>query len=96
MKKIIDYCGNALMYVLTIIQTKEIFQIISLVLSIVISTIIVIEKIILWYKTARSDGKITNKEISEIANTIKEDIKDIKENADEIIEIVEIQNKEEK
>ena len=91
---IFEIVGNAFMYVLTAVQTKEIFQIIGLVLSIIISLIIIIEKIINWYKKANEDGKISREEINEIKNNDKEDIEDIKANVDEIIEIVEIEEQE--
>ena len=67
------------MYILTISQTKEIFQIISLVLSILISIVILIGKIIDWYNKAKADGKITTEEIQELVDNTKEDIEDIKE-----------------
>ena len=41
MKDLKEYIGNGLMYILTIVQTKELFQIISLCLSILISLIII-------------------------------------------------------
>lgn len=57
--------GNAIMYALSFTQTKEIFEIISLVLSIAISVLIIVSKIISWYKKAKEDGKITSDEINE-------------------------------
>lgn len=67
------------MYILTVAQTKEIFQIVSLVLSILISIVILIGKIVDWYHKAKADGKITKEEIEELVDTTKEDIEDIKE-----------------
>ena len=67
------------MYILTVAQTKEIFQIVSLVLSILISIVILIGKIVDWYHKAKADGKITKEEIKELVDTTKEDIEDIKE-----------------
>ena len=86
--------GNAGMYVLTVIQTKEIFQIISLVLSILISLFIIVGKIVDWYKKAKSDGKITKDEIEELTGNVKEDISQIKDNVDDIVEIIEKEEKE--
>lgn len=81
--------GNGLMYFLTAIQPKEMFQIISLVLSILISVIIIIEKVVKWYKDAKSDGKITKEEIKELKNEINDDVKKIEEDANEIVQVVE-------
>lgn len=93
-KSIFEICGNGLMYVFTVVQTKEIFQIISLVLSILISLIIIISKVIEWIKKANADGKITKEEINELTNNVKEDVNEIKENVDQIVDIIEEQEKE--
>ena len=82
------------MYVFTAVQTKEIFQIISLALTILTSVIIIVSKIVNWYKKAKADGKITKEELGELAQDLSEDIDKIKEDAEEIIEIVEIEEKE--
>lgn len=71
--------GNAVMYALTATQTKEIFEIISLVLSILISLIIIISKLIEWWKKAKSDGKITNEEIKEAQDIIEEGIENLQD-----------------
>ena len=76
--------GNTGMYVLTITQTKEIFQIISLVLSILISLLIITGKVINWWKKAKEDGKITKEEIEEIVNNVGYDIDKINEDVDKI------------
>ena len=94
MRKVSEIIGNTFMYILTIVQTKELFQIISLVLSIVISLIIIIEKVITWYKNANKDGKITNDEIKELSDLTNKDIKEISENIEDLVDV--IQNEEEK
>ena len=71
--------GNAVMYALTATQTKEIFEIISLVLSILISLIIIISKLIEWWKKAKSDGKITHEEIKEAQDIIEEGIENLQD-----------------
>ena len=77
MKDFLELSGNGIMYILTATQTKEFFQIVSLVLSVVISVLIIAEKIISWYKDAKKDGKITKNEIEDLGNNIKENIEDI-------------------
>ena len=82
------------MYVLTGVQSEQIFKIISLVLSIVISVIIIIDKIIQWYKDAKKDGKITKEELEELKNQTQADFEKLKDDAEEIVEIVEEIEKE--
>ena len=91
---VFEIVGNGLMYVFTAVQTKEVFQIISLALSILISIIIIVSKIVNWFKKAKADGKITKEELEELAQDLSEDIDKIKKDAEEIIEIVEIEEKE--
>lgn len=86
--------GNTGMYILTAVQTKEIFQIISLVLSILISIFIIVGKVVEWYKKAKEDGKITKEEIKELTNNVKEDINSIKDNVEDIVEVIEKEEKE--
>ena len=86
--------GNGLMYILTATQTKEIFQIVSLILSIIISLFIIAGKIIEWYKKAKADGKITKDEIKELSNNVKENINEIKGNVEDIVEVIENEEKE--
>ena len=71
-KNILEISGNALMYVLTFAQTKEIFEIISLVLSILISALILISNVISWVKKATADGKIDKEEIDELVDILSE------------------------
>ena len=71
--------GNGAMYVLTATQTKEIFEIISLVLSILISCLILASKIAQWWKKAKADGKIDKEEIHEVIDIVGDGVKDIKD-----------------
>lgn len=71
--------GNSFMYVLTFTQTKEIFEIISLVLSIFISLLIIFSKLYQWWKNAKKDGKITSDEINAGIDIFKNGIEDIQE-----------------
>lgn len=58
--------------VLTAIQTNEIFQVVSLVLTIISVCVSLLYTIYKWYKRATSDGKITKEEVEDL----KEEIKD--------------------
>lgn len=85
MKKldILEIFGNAGMYVLTGLQTKEIFEIISLVLSILISILIIVTKIISWFKEAKKDGKIDSDELGQLVDITKDGLEDVKDKIDE-------------
>ena len=74
--------GNGVMYALTATQTKEVFEIISLILSIIISCLIVVSKIIEWYKKAKEDGKITVDEVKEGVDILSDGVNDIKNQVD--------------
>lgn len=74
-----EITGNAFMYVLTATQTKEVFEIISLILSIIISVLIIFSKIISWYKKAKEDGKITKEEINEGVGIIVDGVNEVKD-----------------
>lgn len=79
---ILEISGNAVMYVLSANQTKEIFEIISLVLSILISIVILVSNIIKWYKMAKKDGKIDSDEVEQLTDIVKDGLEDIKEKTD--------------
>lgn len=64
--------GNALTYVLSMTQTNDILKVISFGLSILISLIILISKIIRWWKKAKEDGKISADELDELASIVEE------------------------
>lgn len=81
-RNIFEVIGNASMYVLTATQTKEVFEIISLCLSIVISLLIITSKIIGWYKEAKKDGKITEDEVQDAIDIVKDGAEDIKDSID--------------
>ena len=56
-------CGTSVSAVGTGLQTSEVLQIISLVLTIIGSLITISMAIISWWKKAKADGKITSDEI---------------------------------
>ena len=67
---------NALTYVLTAMQTNEVFQIIELVCSIITSVVLIFFRLWKWYKEAKADGKITKDEIQEGINIIQHNDED--------------------
>lgn len=75
-RNILEIIGNGSMYILTIVQTKEIFEIVSLVLSILISALILVSHIVSWFKKANADGKIDKEEIDELVDIVSDFEKD--------------------
>ena len=69
--------GNAFGYVLAVIQSNEVFQIISFILSVMTSLIIIGYKVWVWWREAKKDGKITKDEIQQLGDSISDDIKDL-------------------
>lgn len=82
MKDKLVIVGNILTYLLTVIETNEIFQLISLILSVAVSVIIILFKLYSWYKQAKKDGKITKDEVKDLTEDIKPEIDIIKDNID--------------
>lgn len=74
--------GTALGIAGTVTQTNEVLETISLVITIlgaVVSFIIV--PLLSWHKKASQDGKITEDEIEEAAEILKEGAEDVKDTA---------------
>lgn len=75
---IFSICGNVGTYVLAAIQTNEVLQIISFVLSSITSVIIIFLRLWSWWKEAKKDGKIEKEEIDEAIGIIEDSRKDNK------------------
>lgn len=75
----ICFGGNVLQYLLTSIQTNEIFQIVEMVLAIITSIILLIYRIWHWVKETKEDGKITQEEIEEGLDILSSGVEDIKD-----------------
>lgn len=80
-KELICVGGNIFTYILTAMQTSEVFQVISLVLSIVTSVVILLYRVWRWYKEAKKDGKIDEGELDQLVDIVKEGKEDIEEKA---------------
>lgn len=93
-RNILELFGNGSMYVLSALTPEKLMSFINLALSIIISLIILTSHIVSWFKKANYDGKITGEEFKELADTTKKDLDKLKEEADEIVEVVEAHNKE--
>ena len=69
-------CGG--LCVLTATQTETVLRIANLIITIIISLLILISRIIDWWKKAKADGKITSDEIKEGIEIITDGTKEIK------------------
>lgn len=67
----------------TAIQTNEILQTISIVLTIVGTLITITMAIVNWWKNAKKDGKIDEDEINEGLGIIKDGIEQIKDKTED-------------
>ena len=94
MKDFTEGVINACSYVLTATMTREVFQIISLVVSILGTLVIIFTKVYDWYCRAKADGKITKEEIKEGVESVKPDLEKLKEQADEIVQITDAEKED--
>lgn len=67
--------GSSISWVLTITQANEIFELIQIIFSCLVSFITIIYIIYKWYKRASEDGKITTEEIEELKKEVDEHVK---------------------
>lgn len=70
----LSWTGSALGTILTAIQTNEVFQYISLALTILSTLVAIAFTIYKWWKKANEDGKITPEEIDELGKDIKDSL----------------------
>lgn len=73
--KRIDYLFDSVALCATLAQTREIFQIVSLVITCVSFAVSIAYTIYKWYHKAKEDGKITVDEVKEVINDIKNEVK---------------------
>ena len=70
----LSWTGSALGTILTAIQTNEVFQYISLALTILSTLVAMAFTVYKWWKKANEDGKITPEEIDELGKDIKDSL----------------------
>lgn len=76
----LDWIGCGFATVFTAVQTQEVFQIVSLILTCVATGLTIAYTIYKWYKNAMQDKKLDENEIKEGIEILKdagEQIKDI-------------------
>ena len=79
---LLEDVGNGIMYCCSWAQVEQALRIASFVLSIIISMLIIVSRILTWWKEAKKDGKITKDEIKEGVTIITEGVEDIKTQID--------------
>ena len=78
-KDFFQIIGNGLQYAISLAQVEDALRIAGIILSVIISLLIIIDKIITWWKNAKADGKITEDEIKEGVEIIKDGTQEIKD-----------------
>lgn len=78
-----DYIADATAVAFTAVQTNEMFQIISLVLTILCTALSMVYTIYKWYKNAKSDGHITKEEVKDGIEKVVQVITKDKDNGKE-------------
>ena len=76
-KNIISYIGSTLGGIFTIVQSNEVFELISLILTIISVLVSVAFSIYRWIITATKDGKIDEEEVNELTNILDENAKNL-------------------
>lgn len=75
----LNWLADGVAVIMTAIQTNEVFQIISLVCTIVatlFSIALTGVRLFYWFKEAKKDGKITQEEVDEANKIIDDGLKD--------------------
>lgn len=63
--------GSALSWILTVTQTNEIFALIQIIASTIVSIVTLAYILWKWYKKAKEDGEITPDEVEDLAEELK-------------------------
>lgn len=84
MKNNFGWLGCGFATVLTVVQTNEIFQIISLILTCIATLVTILYNLYKWYKKATEDGKIDENEIDELINILKKEDESVEKKIEEL------------
>ena len=83
-REFLDWIGCGFATVFTAVQTQEVFQIISLILTCIATGLTIAYTIYKWYKNAMKDGKLDENEIKEGIDIINNAIDDLKDKTEDI------------
>lgn len=76
---VLEWIGCGASAIFTALQTNQIFQTISLILTCLATLVTIAYTIYKWYKNAKKDGKIDEQEIKEGIDIIKDATDKVKE-----------------
>ena len=82
-KGFIQGCANGVQYLISFAQVEQWARIVGLVLSIIISCLILGDKIVTWWKKAKKDGKIDKEEAEELKDIVMGGVEEIKGHLDD-------------
>lgn len=68
---------------LTALQTNDLFQTVSLVVTILSGIVSIVFIIWRWWKQAKKDGKVDGEDIGQLLDDLSEGLKDIKSDIDD-------------
>lgn len=72
--ELVSWIGTLTGGVFTAVQTSEVFQIVSLVITCLAGLFTIVYTIWKWYRRAKADGKITEDEVDELMDELKDKI----------------------
>ena len=81
-KDFLQIGGNGLQYLISIAQVEDILRLIGIILSVMISVLIIADKLVTWWKKSKADGKLTEDEAKEGIKIIKDGVVEIKDHID--------------
>lgn len=90
-----SWVGSIFGTILTAIQTEKVFQLISLILTILATLVSIAFTVWKWYDKAKADGQITIDEVKELSDSVKEHVEDLKDEVDEAKALTDAENKKE-
>ena len=82
LRNLLEDVGAGGLWFLTATQVEHILRIANLILAIIISVLVLVSRMIDWYKKAKADGKITADELKEGVDIVKEGAEEIKQHID--------------
>lgn len=72
MNRPFEFIGCGIGAVLTVVQTNEVFQLVSLILTCIATAVAIGFTIYKWVKAATADGKIDEKELEELGEILQD------------------------
>ena len=93
---IFGWVGTGITSILAATQTREVFQIIELIVAILVGLVTLAYTIYKWYKRATADGKITEEEVDELVEEVKPVVNGVRTNGNHLKKEIQKIKKEKK